>query len=83
MPVDSKLFQMLETKNENGLTRSDWSHVIKGTPQVSTLGPYVFNVFQNDLMYLLNSRCDIYNYADDNTVWGECQIAFNKLNINL
>ncbi len=29
----------------------------------------LFNVFQNDLMYMVSNICDIYNYADDNTVW--------------
>ena len=42
--------------------------MLKGTPQGSILGPFVFNVFQNDLMYMMSNTCDIYNYADDNTI---------------
>ena len=65
-----------------GVTRSQWSQVMKGTPQGSILGSYVFNIFQNDLMYLLNSLSDIYNYADDNTV-GCMSTSFQQLKINL
>ncbi len=43
-----------------GVTRSEWSQVNKGMQQGSILGPHVFNIFQNDLMYLLNSPCDLY-----------------------
>ncbi len=65
-----------------GVTRSEWSHVIKETPQGSILGPYVLNIFQNDLMYLLTSLCNIYNYKDDNTVW--CMSNnFQQLKINV
>ncbi len=51
-----------------GVERSEWLPLLKGTPQGSILVPYVFNVFQNDLMYMVSNICDIYNYANDNTV---------------
>ena len=33
--------------------------------QGSTLGPVLFNIFQNDIFHVIKQ---LYNYADDNTV---------------
>jgi hypothetical protein len=46
---------------------SDWGDIIKGVPQGSIMGPLLFNVFVNDIFLLIKS-CDMYNYADDNTL---------------
>ena len=48
-----------------GMT-SDWSISKKGIPQGSVLGPLMYNVFVNDLLYAITEN--IYNYADDNTI---------------
>ena len=40
----------------------------KGVPQGSVLGPMLFNIFINDLFYVLGDTCPLYNYADDNTL---------------
>ncbi len=60
-----------------GVTRSEWSQVIKETPQ----GPdqYVFNILQN---VPIKNLCDIYNHTDDNTV-GCMPTSFQQLKINL
>ena len=53
--------------------KSSWRTLSKGAQQGSIFGLFLFKRFQNDLVRMLEeiSVCDIYNYADDNTV-GVC-----------
>jgi hypothetical protein len=46
---------------------SNWADIHKGVPQVSILGPLLFNVFINDI-FLFIKDSSLYNYADDNTL---------------
>ena len=46
---------------------SKWANIQKGVPQGSIVAPLLFNVFINDIFYFIK-HCDIYNYADDNTL---------------
>ena len=48
-------------------TSSSWLEISKGVPQGSILGPALFNLFMNDVVYFLEN-CTLYNYADDNTI---------------
>ena len=47
-------------------SRSEWYCLSKGVPQGSILGPLIFNIFLNDLLWGITGS--IYNYADDNTI---------------
>ena len=47
---------------------SSWNEVIAGVPQGSILGPLLFNIFLNDI-FLFISKCQLCNYADDNTLY--------------
>ena len=56
---------------------SDWIELICGVPQGSVLGPLLFNIYLNDLFYiLLNSHTC--NFADDTTI-SVCDIEIENL----
>ena len=50
----------------NGV-HSEWRTLSKGVPQGSIMGPALFNLFMNDIVFVL-SQAEIYNYADDNSI---------------
>ena len=51
-----------------GNNKSDWMEISKGCPQGSLFGPLAYNIFSNDLLLSIQNICDIYNYADDNSI---------------
>lgn len=59
----SERYQRVKISNEH----SSWMPLLKGIPQGSCLGPFLFNVFINDLFYFMET-CLLLNYADDNSL---------------
>ena len=59
---------------------SEWLKIILGVPQGSILGPILFNIFINDLLFI--ERTDICNFADDNTIYAcAATMAEDKLSL--
>ena len=51
-----------------GWARSELLRLIKGAPQGSIIGPFSYTVHSKDFNMFLARLCEIFNYADDNTV---------------
>ena len=50
-----------------GSTKSTWRSVNRGCPQGSALGPLLWNLFQNNLTYEIQTQVSM--YADDHQLY--------------
>ena len=55
-------------KTKVGSTYSKWSKIKRGIPQGSIFRPILFNIFINNI-FMITEQSDIYNFADDNTLY--------------
>ena len=60
------LMSYLKDRRQSVKIKGVWKLIKSGVTQGSILGPIFFNIFINDLFYILQS--DLYNFADDNTI---------------
>ena len=81
MDACSYVINYLSDRNQSVIiahTRSGWVTMKRGVPQGSLAGPLLGNIFINDYILDMEKVCNIYNYADDNTLSSDCNTAYTR-----
>ena len=79
--LDAYGFSRMPLKISINGSFSDWTEIVTGAPQVSILGPLLFNIFSNDV-FMFISKCNLCIYADGNTLYSNGK-DLNRIKRNL